>query len=224
MQETGSGPGFWALLTGEERRALSALGRDRNYPPGAVMCVEGDPATHVFIIVGGWVKVVSVTRDGQERVLALRGHGDIVGEISGETTGHRTATVKAVDLVRALIVGYERFSTFLDANRGAAHAYRRVMVQRWSDASVMLGRHPVTSGAQRLAAVLLDLARRHGTVTNGRIDVTMPLTQAELASLAGTSRATVARALSNWRGRGFVRTGQKHITIRDPQSLQHIAD
>jgi CRP/FNR family transcriptional regulator, cyclic AMP receptor protein len=187
------------------------------------MCVEGDPATHVFIVVDGWVKAVSVTRDGQELVLALRGQGDIVGEIAGETTGYRTATVKAVDPVRALIVGYDRFSAFLDVNPGAAHAYRRVMVQRWSDASAMLGRHPVTSGAQRLAAVLLDVARRHGTVTGGRIDVAMPLTQAELASLAGTSRATVARALSNWRDRGFVRTGQKHITINDPQSLRQIA-
>lgn len=223
VQETGSGLGFWALLTREERRALSALGRDRNYPPGAIMCVEGDPATHVFILVDGWVKVLSVTRDGHELVRALRGQGDIIGEIAGETTGYRTATVKAVDLVRALIVGYDRFSTFLDANPGAAHAYRRVMMQRWSDADAMLRRHPVTSGAQRLAGVLLDLAGRHGTITDGRVDVAMPLTQAEMASLAGTSRATVARALNNWRKRGFVSTGQKHITINNPQSLRQIA-
>jgi CRP-like cAMP-binding protein len=51
----------------------------------------------------------------------------------------------------------------------------------------------------------------------------MPLTQDELASLAGTSRATVTRAFSNWRKRGFVLTGQRHITILDQAGLKRIA-
>ena len=52
----------------------------------------------------------------------------------------------------------------------------------------------------------------------------MPLTQEELASMAGTSRATVTRALSNWRQRGFIRTGQRDITITDLGALRRIAD
>ena len=187
------------------------------------MCHEGDPATHLYVLVTGWVKILSVTADGQERVLALRGNGDVVGELSGEMTGHRTATLQAIDPVHALIVGYERFTSFLEANPGAARAYRHVMTQRWGDAAGMLRRHPLTSGAQRLAALLLELAGRHGTATGDTIDVAMPLSQEELASLAGTSRATVARAFKNWRDRGFVRTGQKHIIIIDLGALRKIA-
>ena len=52
--------GFWDLLTRDEQRALLALGQDKNYPPGATMCLEGDPTTHVFVLLGGWVKVLSV--------------------------------------------------------------------------------------------------------------------------------------------------------------------
>ena len=51
----------------------------------------------------------------------------------------------------------------------------------------------------------------------------MPLTQEELASLAGTSRATVTRALSNWRRRGIIRTGQRDLTITDLGTLRRIA-
>jgi CRP-like cAMP-binding protein len=51
----------------------------------------------------------------------------------------------------------------------------------------------------------------------------MPLSQEELASLAGASRATVTRALSNWRQRGFIRTGQRRITIIDLPALRQIA-
>jgi CRP/FNR family cyclic AMP-dependent transcriptional regulator len=188
------------------------------------MCQEGDPATHLYVLMVGWVKILSVTSHGQERVLALRGNGDIVGELAGEMTGHRTATLQAIDAVHALIVRYDRFSSFLDSNPGAAHAYRRVMTQRWGDAAELLRKHPLTSGAQRLASLLLELAERHGMITEGRIDVVMPLSQEDLASLAGTSRATVTRAFRNWRDRGFVSTGQKHITITDLPRLRQIAD
>jgi CRP/FNR family transcriptional regulator, cyclic AMP receptor protein len=223
MDGASSAKGFWGLLTGREQAVLSTLGLTRDFRPGITMCHEGDPATHLYVLVTGWVKILSVTSDGHERVLALRGQGDIVGEMAGETTGHRTATVRAVDPVCALIVGYDRFSSFLDSHSGAAHAYRRTMTQRLSDTAKMLRRHSVTSGAQRLAALLLDLAERHGRSVDGEIHVAMPLSQEELASLAGTSRATVSRAFKTWRQRGFIRTGQRHITITDPRSLRQIA-
>jgi CRP-like cAMP-binding protein len=163
LHAIGPPQGFWGLLTDTEQAVLSALGRMSVFPPGATMCVEGEPATHVFVLIAGWVKILSVTSEGHELVLALRGHGDIVGELAGEATGYRTATVQAIDTVRSLIVGHDRFSSFLDSHPGASHAYRRVVTQRWRDAAAMLRRRSVTSGAQRLAVLLLDLAGQHGT-------------------------------------------------------------
>ena len=187
------------------------------------MCVEGDPATHVFVLVDGWVKILGVTTDGHEMVLALRGHGDTVGEVAGETAGYRTATVQAVGTVRALIVTYEKFSSFLDTHAGADRAYRRMVTRRWNDAESMLRTRSVTSGAQRLARLLLDLAARHGTQTDREVHVVMPLTQVELASMAGMSRATVTRALSDWRRRGIILTGQRDLTITDLGTLRKLA-
>jgi len=215
LHGTGPAQGFWALLTDDERAVLTGLGRTAVYPPGTVMCVEGDPATHVFVLVKGWVKIVGVTSDGHELTLALRGRGDTVGEMAGETTGYRTATVQAVGTVRALVVPYDKFSSFLDAHDGADRAYRRMVTRRWNDAESMLRTRSVTSGAQRLAALLLELA--------DQLDSEVTLTQEELASLTGASRATVTRALSNWRQRGIIRTGQRDITITDLAALRKIA-
>jgi CRP-like cAMP-binding protein len=219
LHGTGPAQGFWALLTDDEHAALSRLGRTAVYPPGTVMCVEGDPATHVFVLVNGWVKIVGVTSEGHELTLALRGRGDTVGEMAAETTGHRTATVQAVGTVRALLVPYDTFSSFLDAHDGADRAYRRMVTRRWNDAESMLRTRSVTSGAQRLAALLLELSDQR----DSGIRMTMMLTQDELASLTGASRATVTRALSNWRQRGIIRTGQRDITITDLAALRKIA-
>lgn len=223
MQGMGSGQGFWTLLSRAEQDTLSGLGMPRDYPPGMTLCLEDDPNTHVFILLVGWVKVFSATKDGHEIVLALRGDGDIVGETAGETTGRRNATIQAIDAVRALIVRYDRFGLFLEANPGANRVYRRVVTGRWNDSDTKLRRRVVTTGAQRLAALLLDLAGQHGRVVNGTIDLTMPLSQEELASLAGTSRATVTRAYGSWRKRGLIRTGQRRVTIIDPKGLLRAA-
>jgi CRP/FNR family cyclic AMP-dependent transcriptional regulator len=223
MQGMGSGQGFWALLSRAERDALWDLGLPRDYPPGETLCLEGDPSTHVFVLLAGWVKILSATSDGHEMVLALRGDGDIAGEIAGETTGRRNATIRAIDRVRALIVRHDKFSSFLDANPGADRAFRRVVTQKWNDADTKLRRHAVTTGGQRLASLLLHLAERHGREADGVIHLVMPLSQEELASLAGTSRATVTRAFGNWRKRSLIRTGHRRITILDPAGLRKVA-
>jgi len=215
---------FWYLLTDIERSALSSLGRFTVFPPGATMCVEGEPATHVFVVETGWVKVLSVTSDGHELLLALRGYGDVVGEFAGGADGYRTATVRAIDLVRSLIVAYEKFTSFLDSHPGAGGAYRQVVTRGWRDTAAILRSRTGTSGQQRLAALLMDLALRHGFQAPDAVEIEMPLTQEELASLAGASRATVTRAFSDWRHRGLIRTGQRHIAIINLDKLSKIAN
>jgi CRP/FNR family cyclic AMP-dependent transcriptional regulator len=221
--DVGDDRGFWDLLTRDEQSALWSVGRDKEYPPGATLCVEGDPATHVFILLDGWVKILSAAEYGHEPTLALRGAGDIVGEVAGQTTGRRNATMLAIGTVQALIVGYDRFSSFLDSSRGGGRAYRQVLTYRWRDAEARLRSRAMTNGAQRLAALLLDLAERHGGQPEGVIEIALPLSQEELASLAGTSRATVARALTGWRQRGLIRTGQRRITLTDVPGLRQAA-
>jgi CRP/FNR family transcriptional regulator, cyclic AMP receptor protein len=224
LDETGPARGFWGLLTEAERESLRVAGQMAEFSPGATMSVVGGPVTSLFILLDGWVKIFSLTSDGHEIVLALRGPGDIVGEAGGLAAGHRTATVRAIDIVRSLTVRNDQFRSFLDSNPGAVSALHRVTARRWNDTVSMVRNRPVVMSVQRLAGVLLDLASQDGRRTDDGILVAMPLTQRDLASLAGASRGTVTRALSNWRARGIVRTGQRYITITDLTALKKIAD
>jgi len=223
MGDTAPAGGFWGLLSAADRALLGAAGRPSVFAPGATMCVQGEPATHLFILISGWVKVVSVTREGQETVLALRGNGDVVGELAGELTGYRTATMYAIGRVRSLVVPHDRFSAFLDDHPGAARAYRRTITERWSDTAASLREHATTTGAQRLARLLIDLAGRHGVADGHQVVIALPLSQEELASLVCASRATVTRAFSDWRRRRVVATSQRHVTIVDMPALRRIA-
>jgi len=223
MRPGGPGQGFWDLLPPEEQHALHSVGRGREFSPGTPLCVEGDPATHVFILLAGWVKILSVSRDGRESTLALRGAGDIVGDAAGETTGRRNASMLAMVWVDALIVDHGRFSSFLDTHQRGSQAYRHVLAHRLNDAQRTLRIRPATNGAQRLAGLLVSLSERLGGQPEGVIEIALPLSQDELASLAGTSRATVTRALDAWRKRGLIRTGQRRITLTDVAGLRRAA-
>lgn len=196
--------------------------RPSDFADKAILCLEGEPTTHVFIVLSGWVKIINVTSEGREMLAALCGEGDIVGDIA-QLTGYRTATVQAIGTVRTLVIGAERFEAFLDAHAEASRAYRRVMVSYQRAAHSSQRRQSTSSGPQRLASLLLDLAERHGEQTGGGLRTALPLSQDELASLIGASRSTVTRALSDWRARNVISTHPRHITILDQATLRRIA-
>ncbi len=226
MRNTASARGFWGLLDAPERAVLAHEARHSSFAPGATICMQGDPATHIFILVSGWVKVVSVTSEGQELLVALRGNGDVVGEMAGEMAGYRTASIYAIGRVRSLVVPHERFADFLDSHPVAGRAYRRTLTQRWSQTAQSLEVWASTNGAQRLARLLLELADQHGYDGEGGRNETviaLPLSQQELASLVSTSRATVTRAFGDWRRRNLIRTGQRRVAIIDTAALRRIA-
>jgi CRP/FNR family cyclic AMP-dependent transcriptional regulator len=216
--------GFWDLLSQAEQAALQALSQASAFRADDTICAEGEQATDLLVLTEGWVKVLSVTSEHHETVLALRGHGDVIGELAGNSAGYRTATVVAISPVRALVITCDRFGQFLDSNPGANRAYRHVMTQRWRETADMLRSRSVNNGAQRLAGLLLDLAARHGTHAGPATAITIPLSQEEIASLIGTSRATVTRALGDWRRRGLISTARHQITINSTPGLRSIAD
>lgn len=214
---------FWALLGDAEREAITAVARSRVFRGGVTLCIQGEPSTHVFILVSGWVKAITATDDGREILEALRGEGDVIGEIAGQVTGYRTATVQAIGPVRTLIVGAEQFGEFLDARPVAARAHRRATAEHQRQAQESHRNHVQSSGPRRLACLLLDLAE-HDDDSSGQVLATaLPLSQEELASLIGVSRSTVTRALHDWRSRRIIQTNQRQIAILDQARLLGIA-
>jgi CRP-like cAMP-binding protein len=200
---------FWEQLGPPDQERLVAAGRITQFGAGTTICRQGDPATHLFVVISGLIKVLTDSRD----------------ELAGELTGYRTASMVAVTEVQAVVVGHEKFLAFLDGHLPAAHAYRRMITQRFSDTADSLYAQSTTNGAQRLAQLLLDLAEKYGEPAGpGQVLVlTLPLSQEELASLASASRATVTRALHDWRGRGLIQTRTRRITITDPAALRRLS-
>jgi CRP-like cAMP-binding protein len=197
---------FWNSLADPEREALAAAGVEEFFRAGTVLCRAGDDTSQVMIIDSGWVKVG--VREGPgtaEKILAVRGQGDVVGERAALTTGVRSATVTALDEVSAMVVPAERFAEFLRGHPRAAEVLERQVTERREEDRIRLFSGDRAGAERRLAWLLLDLAQRRGGYQHTSAAVfTLPMSQTELADWAGTSADAVGRFLRSWRDRGML--------------------
>jgi hypothetical protein len=78
------------------------------------------------------------------------------------------------------------------------------------------------SPTNRVAALLLELAVRHGKPTSEGIEIRPPATQQELASTVAISRESLTRVLRELRERGLISTGRRRVTIHRMTELQRL--
>ena len=104
---------FLHTLTPAESDALEDMGEPGTYAAGEVIFEEGGTADCVLLVRAGRVRVTSRAGDGEEVVLAERGAGEILGELSGIDGQPRSASVTATDQVSGLVVPLRAFRRFL---------------------------------------------------------------------------------------------------------------
>jgi len=213
---------FLARLEHQQRVALLELGRPMTYGPRSTLVHQEEPSTHVVIILSGWTKVTRSAANGYEALLALRGPGDIVGEASAVSGQPRSATVTALGEVAAVTIERDGFLTHLSAFPATALQ----LLGLTADRTRASDRQRVEQGAlgvrERLAILLLDLARTHGEQDPEGVRLTTGLSQHELAGSVGASREAVARLLKDLRERGIVRTSRRGLVIVRPDQLRRI--
>ncbi|MBB5955704.1 CRP-like cAMP-binding protein [Saccharothrix tamanrassetensis] len=205
---------FWGLLTPAEHDVLGATGTEREYASGAVICNEGEVTRHVLVVRRGLLRVTATTAAGGEKVLAVRGSGDIVGERSAIDGRPRSATVRALGAVRALVISASGFASLCQRYPRIAWAVLTVVVARQRDTDRQRVQISGTA-TQRVAAVLIDVALERGIADQGAV----ALSQEELAGIAGTSRESLVRVLRSLREEGIISTGRRKIDILEVDRL-----
>ncbi|MFD9001221.1 Crp/Fnr family transcriptional regulator [Streptomyces sp. NPDC059582] len=214
---------FLARLESEDRSALLALGRSLDFTPRMVLVRQHEPSSHVLFLAHGWTKVTASAANGYEALLALRGPGDIVGESAALTGRPRSATVTALEPVRAVAVERDRFKDFLNRSPAVSFALLGLTADRTRAADRRRLEFASMSVRERFAILLLDLARTHGRRTPQGIELAVPLSKQELAGSVGASREMVQRLLRELRDKEAVATGRRTMLIMRPDILRRIA-
>jgi CRP/FNR family transcriptional regulator, cyclic AMP receptor protein len=206
------------------RAALLDRGVVRKLPGGQAIMHEGDPTAHVLILLSGWVRVYLTAKDGQVVLLALRGPGDVIGDLAALQNWTRTATVETLQEIRFVQLRAEQFVDCLHDCPAIAIAMLRQMSVRLRDADAARVDFATLDVARRVAAHLMRLAEIHGRAEPAGLVIRMPLTQQDIADQIGASLRAVSRALATLRERRIVTTGRQMFVVEAPEVLRLFAN
>jgi CRP-like cAMP-binding protein len=219
---------FLADLTPAEREDLESRGRVREFARGDTLFNEGEEPGWVAVLLRGRVKAFSYHEQGGEALLAVRGAGAVLGEVAAIDGLPRSASVQALEPVRALAVSADEFMAFLQAHGRVSIIIMRMLCQRWRDADRKRVEFGMFDATGRVAQRLVELAERfgvpHPTGTGEEsVRITLNLSQEELAGWVGASREAVSKALRTLRRHGWIETGRRRLIVHDLQALRRHA-
>lgn len=216
--------GFVGYLPAPLRRELLSTGHERAFGAGSYLVLQGDPSAYVLVLVSGRVKVVFESPQRERLLLALRGPGDVIGDLSavGGEDVRRSATVEAMEPVSARMLGAEEFNSFLRRHSEAGFALLRDVRDRLLNAERLRVEAVNFDTMARVTRQLAQLAERYGSPGSDG-SVQLRVSQQELAGWVGASRESVGRAMRSLRNRGYVSTRYRTILVMDLAALRDAA-
>jgi CRP/FNR family transcriptional regulator, cyclic AMP receptor protein len=212
---------FGTRLAADDWAALIGMGHPVRVTAGSRLVREGDPPGRVFVLVDGWVRVITTAVDGRESVLGLRGPGDLVGELAALRRTERAASVQALTAVDAVRLSAEETIELLQRHPTAGVAMMADLADRLVEAGRQLIARDAETTEERLIGLLRQLVAEAGRPVPGSTEIALelPLSQEDLGDLIGASRESVARALCRLRASGVLATRRRLIVILDPTAL-----
>ncbi|MCO6451813.1 MAG: Crp/Fnr family transcriptional regulator [Caldilineales bacterium] len=199
--------------------ALAATASQQKYGEGAVIFLEGEPVSGLFLIEAGTVKISRVSREGREYILHLIGAGDTFNDVAVLDGGPNPATATAYTDVRVWCIKRDDLKRIAGLYPELNWAFVESIARRARHLMGVVEDLSMRSVRGRLAHLLLEQAKAF----EGD-EVPRMLTQEEMASRLGTVREMVGRALRALASDGIIEFDRHRIVVVDPERLAEEAE
>ena len=142
-------------LEEQELREMAEVTQFRIYPPGYILCHEGEYEDSFYIVTEGSVVVSKKMLDeAGQHILRVGGRGDLVGEMGLIQNAPRAATVRTLTVCTLLEMGKKDFETILSRSPRMAMDIIRITLDR-----LRANDHMAVAELQRTNSALRQLDR-----------------------------------------------------------------
>lgn len=210
-----------ASFANADLSALHGIGRRRTVAAGQVLIWAGEPGTICANLVSGVLKVVREEPDGRRQIVGLLFPGDFVGELFVERASETVVALAEADLC---IYPRETLARVLECHPAAERLLlRRTLAtlaetRRWM---LMLSRR---HAPEKVAAFLLDMARRLGAAGKEGDGFDLPMGRAAVGEVLGLTIETVSRQMTALKGAGLIALpGGRRVRLLDRKGLERMA-
>jgi CRP-like cAMP-binding protein len=208
-------------LPDEERDALLQQCRLARYRSGAFICHAGTPGDSLHLIVKGRVTASAGGAFGEPVTLAVMGVGEAFGEMALiDPEHHRTATIRAIEPTETVVVARDDFDDLRRRHPMVNDLLIRVLVARVRRLTNQLTELAELPAAVRIHRQVVKLGELFEvTDTDGPI----PISQNQLASLAGVKLRVTNKVLSEARAAEVLETARRRIVVHDWPAVRRAA-
>lgn len=217
-------------LPAEQLQRVAPLLHRRRLPAGAFLMMADDAGETAYLILSGTLKVFVEGADGSETILALRGAGEIVGEMSlleGGRRGTVSRSANVISLEPCILLSWDRrsFDACLDVMPALSRNLLAILARRLRFSSAQIQALATLDLSGRIARQLLAFADEYGErQEDGTTRIPLRLIQSDLAGFVGASRVRVNGVMVSFRKRGYIAVDPQHrITVLDAAALAHLA-
>jgi CRP-like cAMP-binding protein len=207
-------------LAGLDERTLRATCAHRRYDRGVTVFHEGDPAAALHLIDRGRVAIRLTTPLGETGTIDVLQAGDTFGEQAlVDGSGSRTATVIAIERTETLCLDQVTFDRLRRDHPGLDRFLVMVLAARLQTTS----RHLLDALYLPADTRVMRCVFRMQDMFSMEAKRSIPLTQADIASMAGVTRSTVNRVLKRAQADGVLTIGRRSVDVVDLARLRREA-
>jgi CRP/FNR family cyclic AMP-dependent transcriptional regulator len=208
-------------LTSEQWSILVELLHPRTVPAGAMIISAEQPGEVAYVIQSGTVKISVDRVDGTEVIVALRGPGELVGELSLIDEESRSANVITLEACKTWWIDRPALRACLHSMPELSFNLLRLLSRRLRAATAQIQAMATLDITGRLARQILIFADQYGQVeATGAVRIPLRLTQSELAGMVGATRASVNEVIVSFKQLGYIAVdARQHYTVLNRKAL-----
>ena len=183
----------------------------------------GDKDEQVYFIESGQIKLLMLSPEGKECLLAIHAAGDIFGELCLSGFGARLETAKAMEDTVVKQIPYPTFFARLGRDK-LFEGFVQYLTVRIADQQQMIANLVTVDSEQRLGKTLLNLARTLGKKDPRSIRIELKITHEELSEMVGTTRPRVSIFMQRFRNLGLIETNENNfLVIKEHKLIAYLA-
>jgi CRP-like cAMP-binding protein len=183
----------------------------------------GDEIEMVYFIESGQIKLVMLSSQGKECMLAIHSSGDIFGELCLAGLAGRSETATAMEDTVLKQIPCPKFLDRL-ARDSLLEGFIKYMAVRVADQQEVIANLVTVDSEQRLGKTLLRLARKLGKKDPRSIRIELRISHEELASMVGTTRPRISVFMQRFKNLGLIEMSvEHHLIIRENKLTAYLA-
>jgi CRP/FNR family transcriptional regulator len=168
----------------------------RDFRRKEIVLNEDDSINFLYLILSGKLKVIQLSTEGQEHILAIHKKGDFFGEMAlldGKTS---PGTIVALKDGRIGLIPKEPFFNIIMKNSLVIDRIIGMLCMRLRQAWLQIRAMSFDDAEHRIRFALQELGEKFGIRDSRGVIIDLGVTHQNIANLSTTSRETVTRFLS----------------------------